>query len=64
MWVAGFLHHGPSPFLSFLIAIAGLITSFFGKGNLKIIGLALNAAALVIAVIWIIVVIVMVVADM
>ena len=50
--------------LSFLIAIAGLITSFFGKGNLKIIGLALNAAALVIAVIWVIIIIVMIIADM
>jgi hypothetical protein len=34
-----------------LIAIGGLITSFFGQGHLKIIGIVLNAVAILFALI-------------
>jgi hypothetical protein len=50
--------------LSVLMAIGGLITSFFGKGQLKIIGIVLNSVALALAVIWFIFTIIMVVSDM
>ena len=45
--------------VSMIMAIAGLITGFFGKDKLKVIGISLNAGALLLAVIAIIIFIVL-----
>jgi len=54
---------GPLVAVAVPIAIGGLITSFFGKGNLKIIGIAINVVSLVLAVVWVVIGIVIMVSD-
>lgn len=51
-------------FLSVLLAIGGLITSFFAQKPLKLVGIILNSVALALAVIWVIVTIILVATDL